>query len=198
MLGRVDLSRWPSPRRARPAALRSSLNVAFGCQNQKSMIQILLLDSVNGLGERWARNEAARYLTPWTATQDASYEEGEFFYFFARNSLKRLNSEKLMKTNERNFPFICFRLLAFICGNLASRLYPRAQVGAGLEEHAALAWDRYCEERSDEAIQRTKGVLLSLDCFAALAMTTLVPSNHSTVYGRIFGCGCPPVKNWSK
>jgi hypothetical protein len=112
MLGRVALSRWPSPRRARPAALRSSLNVAFGCQNQKSMIQILLLDSVNGLGERWARNEAARYLTPWTATQDASYEEGEFFYFFARNSLKRLNSEKLMKTNEREF---FFHLLSFAC-----------------------------------------------------------------------------------
>jgi hypothetical protein len=107
MLGRVALSRWPSPRRARPAALRSSLNVAFA-----SMIQILLLDSVNGLGERWARNEAARYLTPWTATQDASYEEGEFFYFFARNSLKRLNSEKLMKTNEREF---FFHLLSFAC-----------------------------------------------------------------------------------
>ncbi|HXE25655.1 MAG TPA: hypothetical protein VN637_12275, partial [Roseiarcus sp.] len=33
--------------------------------------------------------------------------------------------------------------------------------------------DRHCEERSDEAIQRTKGVLRSLDCFAPLAMTLI-------------------------
>ena len=33
--------------------------------------------------------------------------------------------------------------------------------------------NRHCEERSDEAIQRDK----KLDCFAALAMTTLAKAN---------------------
>jgi hypothetical protein len=31
---------------------------------------------------------------------------------------------------------------------------------------------RHCEERSDEAIQRTKAPYVPLDCFASLAMTT--------------------------
>jgi hypothetical protein len=34
--------------------------------------------------------------------------------------------------------------------------------------------NRHCEERSDEAIQRTEGTLRSLDCFASLAMTIAV------------------------
>jgi hypothetical protein len=100
-----------------------------------------------------------------------------------------------MKINESNFAFNYFHSLAFICGDFASRLYPRARRAAELE--SLLAWNRHCEEHSGEAIQRTKGVARFLDCVAALAMTTLVPP-HSTLYGRIFGCGWPPVKNWSK
>jgi hypothetical protein len=38
-----------------------------------------------------------------------------FFIFLARNLLKSLDSEKEMKANKSNFPFICFRLLAFAC-----------------------------------------------------------------------------------
>ena len=36
---------------------------------------------------------------------------------------------------------------------------------------AALGLNRHCEERSDEAIQRSQGGPLALDCFASLAMT---------------------------
>jgi hypothetical protein len=38
---------------------------------------------------------------------------------------------------------------------------------------AAFAWNRHCEERSDEAIQRTCARYVPLDCFASLAMTML-------------------------
>jgi len=39
---------------------------------------------------------------------------GIFFIFFGCNPLKSPDSEKLMKANESNFPFICFHLLAFM------------------------------------------------------------------------------------
>ena len=51
--------------------------------------------------------------------------EAVFFIFFARNPLKRLDSEKKMKGNERTFSFIVFRELAFACKKFAQRLYPR-------------------------------------------------------------------------
>jgi hypothetical protein len=37
----------------------------------------------------------------------------EFFYFFARNQLKSLDSEKLMKGNESFFPFISLHFLSY-------------------------------------------------------------------------------------
>jgi hypothetical protein len=41
-------------------------------------------------------------------------------------------------------------------------------------ERAAFGWNRHCEERSDEAIQRTWARYGPLDCFASLAMTIAV------------------------
>ena len=41
-------------------------------------------------------------------------------------------------------------------------------------ERAAFGWNRHCEERSDEAIQRTCAPHVPLDCFASLAMTIAV------------------------
>ena len=38
--------------------------------------------------------------------------EERFFYFFARNSLKSLDSAKQIKRNKSNFPFIFFGFLA--------------------------------------------------------------------------------------
>jgi hypothetical protein len=62
---------------------------------------------------------------------------GEFFYLIGRNPLKSPDSEKLLKGNESNFPFICFHLLSFICGvtrawvvSGAGGLVPLANPGA--------------------------------------------------------------------
>ena len=51
------------------------------------------------------------------------------------------------------------------------RLY-RKQIR--LLEQAANCWNRHREERSDAAIQELQGALVTLDCFAALAMTIVV------------------------
>src|SRR5277367_1408688 len=56
---------------------------------------------------------------------------------------------------------------------------------------------RHCEERSDEAIQRTQGALRYLDCFAPLAMTSgfepsaglLEPASQKSL-GRKHGESC--------
>src|SRR5262249_55060880 len=75
------------------------------------------------LGERtWSRGAPRR--TP-RAQPDGQVEgEADFFIFFACNPLKSPDSEKLMKTNERNFPFICLHLLSFISSEFSLRLHP--------------------------------------------------------------------------
>jgi hypothetical protein len=50
-------------------------------------------------------------LDRWPTTRCASRPKEEFFYFFARKLLKSLDSEKEMKGNESEFPFISFHFL---------------------------------------------------------------------------------------
>jgi hypothetical protein len=57
--------------------------------------------------------------------------KGIFFIFFACNPLKRLDSEKFMKTNESYFTFIDLHRLAFIWADFAPRLYRAPRPGRG-------------------------------------------------------------------
>jgi hypothetical protein len=45
-------------------------------------------------------------------------------------------------------------------------------------ERDAFGWNRHREERSDAAIQESRGAYVPLDCFASLAMTGLVRPNR--------------------
>jgi hypothetical protein len=70
-------------------------------------------------------------------TCEASRAAGEFFIFFGRNHLKRLDSEKLMKINENKRKPFCFPLFSFACRELALWLYfhdpaSRSTVAGGL------------------------------------------------------------------
>jgi hypothetical protein len=56
-------------------------------------------------------------------------ERENFFIFFACNSLKRLISEKKMKTNERTSAFIFFHFFAFPCREFA----PGLSIQSGLD-----------------------------------------------------------------
>src|ERR1700733_8584967 len=51
-----------------------------------------------------------------------------FFILIGRNPLKSPDSEKEMKGNKGNFPFISFRQLALICVDFALRLWTALKV----------------------------------------------------------------------
>jgi hypothetical protein len=75
-------------------------------------------ESMPGVSEAWT--ESRQLFETLVHNLGARVALGrEFFIFFACKPLKRPDWEKLMKTNERNFAFICFHLLAF-----ASPLFP--------------------------------------------------------------------------
>jgi hypothetical protein len=62
---------------------------------------------------------------------------------------------------------------------------------------ARLCGIRHREERSDAAIQRSKGALRSLDRFAALAMTDTVSSNRRVQPNVVCKIeGSEPLVNW--
>jgi hypothetical protein len=46
-----------------------------------------------------------------------------------------------------------------------------------VQAQVAFGWNRHCEKRSDEAIQRTWAPYVPLDCFASLAMMIAVRPN---------------------
>ena len=60
-----------------------------------------------------------------------------FFIFFACNPLKRLDSEKEMKGNESNFPFVSFHFLAFAfaAGSSIRRRAPLVWTMNGIHNH---------------------------------------------------------------
>jgi hypothetical protein len=57
--------------------------------------------------------EEKRASAAWPQLGTRVGPKGDFFIFFARNPLKSPDSEKLLKENESNFPFICFHKFAF-------------------------------------------------------------------------------------
>jgi hypothetical protein len=60
------------------------------------------------------------------------------FLFFACNPLKRLDSEKFLKTNQSYFAFIYLHWLAFICRDFSSGLYPLPSPGRATVPSSAL------------------------------------------------------------
>jgi hypothetical protein len=80
------------------------------------VLQILLLDSFNGLGESSApERSCVLFKPPLDRNPRRELRRGGIFYFFSRNPLKRLDSEKIMKGKEAillSFPFISLLLFA--------------------------------------------------------------------------------------
>ena len=68
-------------------------------------------ESMPGVSEAWT--ESRQLFETLVNNLRLQARLGIFFYFLARKPLKSPDSEKLMKTNERNFAFIYFHLLAF-------------------------------------------------------------------------------------
>jgi hypothetical protein len=140
MLERVTLSRRPSPRRS-----PSGFAAIFKSGDRLPKPEIGAIDIDAGFIQwAWRRLGAGMKLVCCLTGLDRNKRRelgmGKFFIFFARNPLKRLDSEKLMKTNESDFAFICFHGLAFICRDFASRLYPgAASPGLKAESSAAAA-----------------------------------------------------------
>ena len=95
---------------------------------------IEILSYTSGLSEFSPRLRSQRRKEETCAPSpqpSARVESGpDFSIFFARNPLKRLDSEKEMKGNERTFSFISFRQLSFSFVPLALRLHLRTRQAA--------------------------------------------------------------------
>ena len=111
--------RWAAAKRGSIAIKEKPTGKQHLLTKSETRATMAMLAEFAGLSDGGASDGVGRWFAIPTATQDASWKGQELFYFFACNHLKRLDSEKLMKTNERNFAFICFHS---ICRDFALRL----------------------------------------------------------------------------